>query len=192
MDEISPKPARQYAEKPAPKPLGPRRLNDMALAYVARFATSAARLEAYLTRKLRERGWEGDTHQGHAAIQTLIARFVDAGYVDDETYARMKSGSLLRRGYGARRIDQALNFDGIDEPLRADIAPNAHESRQAALIYARKKRLGPYAREVPDAPLREKHLASFLRAGHAMGIARKILATPDIETLEQWAQDEDE
>jgi regulatory protein len=181
----------QSRQKPAPKPLNPRILHDLALAYVARFATSAARLESYLARKLRERGWDGEAHEGQSAIQTLTARFVEAGYIDDEAYARMKSGSLQRRGYGARRIEQALAHDGIDEPLRQDAAPSPAQARQAALLYARKKRLGPFARTAPDPPTREKHLAALLRAGHAMNLARTILSAPDPETLEDWAQEDD-
>src|SRR5690606_22662366 len=45
------------AARRAPKPLDAARLDELALTYVARFATSAAKLERYLKRKLRERGW---------------------------------------------------------------------------------------------------------------------------------------
>ena len=40
-------------------PLDEAGLNELALAYVARYATSRAKLLAYLARKLRERGWGG-------------------------------------------------------------------------------------------------------------------------------------
>ena len=68
------------AEKRPPKPLDARRLNDLALHYVARFATSAAKLADYLRRKLRERGWEGE---GEPDVAALTANFVAAGYIDD-------------------------------------------------------------------------------------------------------------
>ena len=55
------------------------RLGEMALAYVARFSTSAARLERYLRRKLRERGWDGE---GEPQVAALVERYVDLGYVD--------------------------------------------------------------------------------------------------------------
>ena len=87
------------------RPLGPARLEELALAYVARFATSAATVERYLIRKIRERGWEGEQPAEPAAI---VERFVTMGYIDDEAYARTKSGGLLRRGYGPRRVSQAL------------------------------------------------------------------------------------
>ena len=83
-----------------PKPLDAARLDELALTYVARFATSAARLERYLKRKLRERGWEGEREPDLAA---LVGRYVELGYVDDAAYARARSGSLLRRGYGTPR-----------------------------------------------------------------------------------------
>ncbi|WP_245978597.1 RecX family transcriptional regulator, partial [Aurantiacibacter xanthus] len=81
--------------------------------YVARFATSSGRLEAYLARKLRERGWE----EGEPGpdIPALVADFASRGYVDDEAYARTRSEGLLARGYGARRVGEALRQAGIDE-----------------------------------------------------------------------------
>src|SRR6476619_686098 len=92
-----------------PRPLDPARLEELALSYVARVATSAGKLESYLIRKLRERGWDGERPADPGAI---AARFVDLGYLDDEAYARAKSGGLMRRGYGQRRVTQALSAAG--------------------------------------------------------------------------------
>src|SRR5579864_698448 len=41
----------------SPAPLDRERLEEMALRYVGRFATTKAKLTAYLWRKVRERGW---------------------------------------------------------------------------------------------------------------------------------------
>src|ERR1700741_413675 len=101
-----------------PRPLDSARLDELALTYVARFATSRAKLAAYLQRKLRERGWEGDCEPPLAA---LLDRFEAAGYVDDAAFARARSGSLLRRGYGSRRVNQALGAAGIGEDIRAEV-----------------------------------------------------------------------
>lgn len=184
--------ARRH-ERRAPRPLTSVRLEEMALAYVARFATSAGKLEAFLSRKLRERGWEGEEHsgEGRAAIAALIGRFVELGYVDDAGFARMRSGSLLRRGYGARRIAQDLDAAGIDEHIREDCAPDEGAARRAALALARKKGLGPYTRGVEpgeslDPALREKQMASLLRAGHGMGVARALIALRDPGEAESW------
>ena len=115
------------------KPLDPARLEDMALAYVARFSTTAVKFERYLTRKLRERGWDGEEE---APIAATVARYVELGYIDDESYARMKSGSLLRRGYGARRVRQALGDSRLAERLA--YAPDAvAPAQQAAGLHPR-------------------------------------------------------
>ena len=92
-----------------PPPLDPARLEQLALAYVARFATTRGKLEGYLARKLRERGWDSETAP---AVAQLAERFEQAGYIDDTAYARAKTGSLLRRGYGMRRVTQALGAAG--------------------------------------------------------------------------------
>jgi regulatory protein len=171
-------------EKRPPKPLDPARLEELALAYVARFATSAAKLEDYLRRKLRERGWEGE---GPAPIAALAARFVESGFVDDLAYARAKSGSLLRRGYGGRRIGQALHAAGIDEEVREEVRPGEGAERRAALAMARKRRFGPYGTTPPDRPLREKQIAALLRAGHRLDSARELVNASSEQAALDWA-----
>ena len=181
------KPRPNSREKRVPKPLNPVRLNDLALHYVARFATSGAKLADYLRRKLRERGWEGE---GAAPIAELVERFVAAGYIDDAAYARAKSGSLLRRGYGQRRIGQALGQAGIAEEVREEVRAGAIEQRAAALALAKKRRFGPFSASPPDRPLREKQLAAMLRAGHPLDLARAVLSAATIEAAELWAEED--
>ena len=174
-------------QKRTPRPLDAARLDELALAYVARFAASAAKLESYLKRKLRERGWDGE---GTPPVAETVARCVQAGYVDDAAYARMKAGSLRRRGYGERRIEQALGAAGIAQPLREDARADEGEQRQAALALARRRRLGPFGAALDPAG-REKQLAALLRAGHRMDIARAIVHAADIAGVEAWAEDAD-
>lgn len=179
------RPSRPRAKRP-PKPLDETRLRDLALAYVARFATSGGKLETYLKRKLRERGWDGD---GEPDIAALVTRYAELGYVDDAAYARAKSGDLLRRGYGPRRVSQALGQAGIDEDVRASVAASAHEARAAALQLARKRRFGPFASEPADRALREKQLAAMIRAGHGFDIARAVLEAASEDEAEAWVSE---
>lgn len=167
-----------------PKPLDSRSLEEMALAYVARFATSAARLEGYLIRKLRERGWNGERP---ADIEGVVARLVQLRYVDDEAYARARSGSLLRRGYGERRIGQALYAAGIDEDVREAVQPGQSEARAAALAMARKRRFGPFGSRGSDRAVREKQIAAMLRAGHPLDSARQLVDAASVDAAEAWA-----
>jgi regulatory protein len=172
----------RQTRRPA-KPLNPARLEDMALAYVARFSTSAAKFERYLTRKLREKGWEGE---GEPPVAETVARYVELGYIDDGIYARMKSGSLLRRGYGARRVNQALGQAGIAEDLRAEVAPGEAAAREAAATYARRRRFGPFGAGPPDPATREKQLAAMVRAGHGFDAARALVDAASVAEVEQW------
>ncbi len=173
----------------APKPLDSARLEELALAYVARVATSAAKLEAYLRRKLRERGWEG---KGEPPVAALAARFVASGYVDDLAYAKAKTGGLLRRGYGARRIAQSLHAAGIAEAVREEVRPDHHAQRAAALALARKRRFGPFGAAPLDRPAREKQIAAILRAGHPLDSARRLVDALSEEAALAWAAGDDE
>lgn len=186
MDDTGSRPERR---KRAPKPLDSARLEELALNYIARFSTTASKLERYLQRKIRERGWEGDRQP---AVAGLVERCIESGYVDDEAYARMKSGSLLRRGYGERRVRQALGEAGVAEDVRERTRPNEAQSRRAALALARRKRLGPFANSPLDKPLREKQLAAMLRAGHPLDSARQIVDAASVAEAEEWAAEADD
>ena len=50
---------RDARRERVPNPLDPKKLDEMALAYAARFATSAGKLRSYLRRKVMTRGWAG-------------------------------------------------------------------------------------------------------------------------------------
>lgn len=168
-----------------PPPLDEKRLEELALAYVARFATSRAKLEGYLLRKLRERGWDGSEP---ADVMALGERFNAAGYLDDAAYAQMKAGSLLRRGYGQRRVGEALQAAGIAPELREAVRPDAATARQSALALARRRRLGPFGAPPVDRPAKDKQIAVFLRAGHSLDNARRIVDAAETETVEAWAE----
>ncbi len=167
-----------------PQPLDAAQLQALALAYVARYATSGARLERYLKGKLRERGWTGEAGADPGA---LVERFAALGYVDDEAFARARSGSLLRRGYGPRRIGQALGAAGISAAVRDELKPDERARRAAALALVRKRRFGPYGTQPLDQARREKQIATMLRAGHILADVRALIGAPTADAAEQWA-----
>jgi len=162
--------ASSAGQKSSPPPLDRERLEQLALAYVGRFATSRAKLVDYLRRKLRERGWDAETPP---PVEAVADRLVALRYVDDEAYATMKSGAMQRRGLGNRRIVQALRHDGIAEEIMGGTAPDEMARWEAAQRFAQRKRIGPFAGEQADRPVREKQFAAFLRAGHDMDTARR-------------------
>jgi len=160
----------RYSREKTRPPLDEQGLRDLALTYVGRFATSRVKLARYLERKLRERGWDSGKS---ADIEGLVAHFSELGYVDDAGFARMKGASMERRGLGIRRIGAALRADGVGEEDRAGAEESARAGEwDAADIFARRKRIGPYAEEKADIKRRDRQLAAFLRAGHRIEVAR--------------------
>ena len=193
------------------KPLDETSLRDLALSYVARFSTTGAKLEQYLARKIRERGVaeDADGRVKELDVSALVSDFITRGYVDDDAYARAKSRDLTARGYGAKRVEQALYVAGVDEQVRGDNAPSEARSREAAALLARKRRFGPYGaphggfedHETAEADRaeahkkREKQIAAMLRAGHLMDHVRFILEATNVDDIEAWieeAREEDE
>ncbi|WP_454279527.1 regulatory protein RecX [Sphingomonas sp. Marseille-Q8236] len=170
------------AERRPPKPLDPRSLEHLALRYVERFATTEGKLVDYLTRKLRERGWS-DTES--PAPRELAARMVALGYIDDRAYAEAKAASLARRGLGARRVRQALQAARVGTEDHEAIAPQmAEAARDAALAFARRKRIGPYGDGEADRAVREKQFAAMMRAGHGSTLSRRIVSAAPGETID--------
>ncbi|HEY0113927.1 MAG TPA: RecX family transcriptional regulator [Allosphingosinicella sp.] len=160
------------AKRPRP-PLDDEGLERLALFYAGRYATTRAKLGAYLKRKIVERGWDGS---GEAPVERLVQRFSELGYVDDRAFASARASSLLRRGYGGRRVAEALRGAGIEEEDAAPAREQAEEEAfEAALRFARRKRLGPYAEAPPDREGRQKAAAAMLRAGHRMDVVWKVL-----------------
>lgn len=205
------------------RPLNEQALRELALAYVARYATSSGKLAAYLKRKIRARGFveeEGAEEEGaeegaadpDALIQDIAARMAELGYVDDEAYAKARAGDLMRRGYGQRRIDEALRHAGIDETARLENAPSLYAQRRAALTLACKRRFGPFGasplsaeaedhegeeheRAVRPAPdmrdpshrkKREKQIAAMLRAGHGFDAACFLIDCASEQEAQDW------
>ena len=168
------------------KPLDPVRLEELALAYVARFATSTGKLIQYLRRKLRERGWEASAEPD---LPALVARFIAAGYVDDAGFALGRASGLRRRGFGDRRIDQSLRGAGIGDDDRAAARGDEAQARRAALVLARKRGFGPFGAERPDAAKRQKQFAAMLRAGHPLDSVRFLIDAPSEAEALEWVDE---
>ena len=179
---------RGRSRRREPLPLDSARLDELALTYVGRFATTRAKLESYLARKIRERGWAGERAP---ETQAVVERLVSLGYVDDAQYALSKARSLTGRGYGPRRVGQSLYAAGIgEEDGEAARELAGEESVEAALRYARRRRVGPFAVAPADPAARERALAAMIRAGHSFGLSKAILSLKpgedvDIEMLEE-------
>lgn len=166
--------------RPRP-PLTSTKLDELALHYVGRFATSRSKLISYLNRKVRERGWDGGAPPNLEAIAERLCRL---GYVDDAAFAVSKARALTGRGYGARRVGQALHAAGINEEDASEARDLADAERvDAAVKLARRRRFGPFSADLLDPKGREKALAAMIRAGHGFALSRAIVEMKPGESL---------
>ncbi|MFD1950051.1 regulatory protein RecX [Sphingomonas arantia] len=183
-------------------PLDREGLERLALHYLGRYATTRAKLSDYLHRKLKERGWAGvdldaesDGGAG-ATVEAIVVRMAELGYVDDRVFAEMRSAALGRRGYGRRRQADALRAAGVGEEDRAAALappeededgdePAVNSDHAAAMAFAKRKRIGPFATAALDPDMRRKALAAMMRAGHPYDLARRFVDCPPGEVPEE-------
>jgi len=177
----------------------PAALENAALHYLQRYAASSAQLRRVLRRRVLRASMveEVDAAAAHGEIDRLVERYLAAGLLDDRRYAEAQAASLGRRGASRHRIRQRLAAKGVDADLVEDALQVAAEESgasdlAAACILARRKRLGPYRKTGDRAAHRQKDLAALARAGFSLAIARRVLAAPDIEAVEQLARGEED
>lgn len=175
---------KQRRPRKPPTPIDAETLERLALAYVGRYATTRAKLKAYLARKLKQRGWE---ESGAPPLEDISEKCARLGFVDDAAFAAGRAAAFQRRGYGERRLTEALKAAGVSE---ADAALAREEARNAAaaavLRFAERKRLGPFAADVPSREQKRRQFAMMARAGHPSDLIRRLLdAVPgDIPELD--------
>ncbi len=184
--------SRQRTPRRSVPPLNEAKLQELALSYVGRFATTRAKLRSYLARKIRERGWSGEKD---ADLDALANRFASQGYIDDAAYALSKAQGLTARGYGERRVVEKLRVAGVEEADGKAARDHAQDEQlSAALRFAERRRLGPFARQkLAERSEREKAIAAMVRAGHSFGLARAIVemepgAALDMDELAERAR----
>jgi regulatory protein len=181
-----------------PRKATPAHLENAALHYLARFASSGENLRRLLLRKVaRSASTHGtDPEAGAAAVEALLRRLRQAGLLDDRLYAEARARSLGRRGISTRFIRARLMAKGVDaETAGAALAALAEETADpeltAAAALARRRRLGPYRPAADRAANRTRDLAALARAGFAYDLARRVVEAGSPEELEALAAGDD-
>lgn len=164
-----------------PRKVSPTYLENAALHYLKRYAATRSQLQRVLTRKVDKslKFHGGDRAEALGWMEALIARLIRNGLLNDEAYARMKAHSLRASGRSSRMIAQKLKLKGVAaETVQQKVADARAEvsEEDAARIWARKKRLGPFRKDLQTRQdHRQKDLAALARAGFAFGIAKKVI-----------------
>jgi len=175
------------------RPLSAQQLENVALHYLGRFASSSANLRRILLRKVARSGGGGE---GEALVDALIARYLASGLLDDRAYAVQTAASLARRGASRYGIAGKLRQKGVGSELIEEALGGLDSTGtgelQAACALARRRRLGPYRNASLRAQWRQKDMASLARAGFGLDIARRVLDAADVAVLEALARGEEE
>jgi len=169
-----------------PKKISQRYLYNSGLAYLQRYPASSMHFRFIMMRKINKscRHHEDQKIEDcQALLENLIQQFRDSGLLDDTAYLKGMITSLRRRGLSASQIQNKLRQKGYDtDDIHQEIQTYdneaLHESldsdnefygdKKAALIYARKKRIGPFDTENKKDP--QKSLASMARAGYSVAV----------------------
>jgi regulatory protein len=189
---------RKPRARKQPKPLTAASLDNAALHYLGRFASSSGNLRRVLMRKVargtRDSG-EGDAEAGARLVDEIIARYLRNGLLNDRAYAEQMAASLARRGGSRFSIAGKLAQKGVEAELVAAAMAALEEGGASELAAAcaliRRRRFGPYRAPGKRADYRQKDLASLARAGFGLSLARRVLKVPDVEALERLARGED-
>jgi regulatory protein len=182
-------------KRPA-RPITAKYLLNAATLYLERYPATAEGLRRVLGRRVRKAEMaEGPVMENvEQAIEALIARFVEAGAVNDKEFAQTKARALHRRGTSSRLTRQKLKHAGVDgETLERamaaldqelDTSP-AQREWQAAVALARRRRLGPFRLEKDRKDKRSRDLAAMARAGFAFDVAKKVIDAKDPDSLDE-------
>lgn len=167
---------RAETSKP-PEPLTKLKVEQIALAYVNRFDCTAGKLKQHLATRVRRLG--GD-EQAATWIGELVQRYCGSGVLDDARFAKNLASQLTRRGKSSRAISQKLALRGVPSEVASELMTSRKQDDpgaelEAALVYVRKRRLGPFRPADERAEHRQKDLASLARQGFSFDIAKKAL-----------------
>jgi regulatory protein len=185
------KPAKDQKKKRSPRKITPRYLENAALYYLQRYATSAGNLRRVLTRKVDRSCLFHETPPDafYPLIDSLILRYEQSGLLNDAAYAEGRAASLRRQGKSRSAITGKLRTKG----LAAEVIETALESVDAertdtdmpadlaaALKLARKRKIGRFNPAPESDPLLRRkeqlrEMGIMARGGFSFDIARQAL-----------------
>ncbi|MDI2112279.1 regulatory protein RecX [Commensalibacter nepenthis] len=168
-------------------------LQEYAMAYLARYNNTEKGLIRVLKAKLRRWALKSEQEgidqskidngiqQGLQQIPQIIAKVKKIGIVDDCSYTEYKMNSLIRSGRSQKAIQNKLLQKGVAfEVIQSVLGQYQDQDTEllAALVYARKRRIGPFRRvdrEVTHES-KQKEQSSFARGGFSFVMVDKVLS----------------
>ena len=180
------------APRPSPEHIK-KRLTNKAFHYLGRYASTSSRFETILRKFAQRKLGRADPVLLNKIIQEVTESCVRLGYIDDEAFIRSQFRQGLRSGFSQRRILLKLAQRGISRDLAEAVmyeqtsraADQRDSELAAALIYARKKSVGPYSRAELHPKDNQRHLARLARNGFAFDVAKQVMALPSADAADE-------
>ncbi len=177
--------------KKIPRKVSAASIENAALYYLGRYATSSENLRQVLERRIMRAAKHHDTNIDACSqlVGDLIKRYLENGILNDETYAQTQVASMNRRGKSLCAIrlclrQKALQIDIIDKAVKLLAKEIGSPDLAAAITYARKRRLGPYRRKTSTPVILDKELAALARSGFSYPIALRVVEARNVDELE--------
>lgn len=176
-------------KQPAPAPTRDS-LREVAYAYLGRAAASEAQVKARLGAAItawarRAAGAGDDEHEiataveaARALVPEIVADLASSRLLDDARFAAARAARLGEAGKSRRVILLHLASKGVDTETAHGVVPRDDAVElDAALRFARKRRLGPFARDddEPTRETRQKQLGAMARAGFDVSTCERVL-----------------
>jgi len=157
-------------------------LREVALDHLARYSTSRARLLRILDRRI-DRWVRQQAEPDPAAEQTaravargVVAALESDGLVDDAAFAETRALRLVRAGRSRVAIAAHLAARGVAmADTQAALPDDPQMELAAALVVARRRRIGPFREGAADPDSRRRELAVLARAGFPQELASRAL-----------------
>ena len=148
--------------------------------YLDRYEASEQRCREVLYRRVRAsisvHGGELSEHR--SLVEAVVSAQVASGRLDDARFASEWVESLRRRGASRLKIRFSLRQKGVSSSVVDSVlsAGDADAERAAAVAYAKRRRLGPYARVIAtEFKEKRRELAAMARAGFGYSLASEVL-----------------
>ncbi len=137
----------------------------LALARALNFLGYRARSEKEVRDRLRRYGY------GEEAVEGVVVRLKELGYLDDEDFARLVVREKARR-YGPRRVSAELRKSGVDAELARGVVEEEFAGR-GEVEQARSAAARRYNRGGSDAEARRVY-GFLVRRGYSAGVCAEV------------------
>ena len=181
---------REGRKRRGPKKVSEKYLERVALWYLDRWGGSSGKLRQVLGRRVAAsaRAHGTDPDEGRRWIDAIVTRLQESGLLNDRLVAESRARSHHAKGQPLSAVARRLRQDGL--PAVSELAEDRPApDLEAAVAYARRRRLGPYRPPEDREDRRERDMAALARRGFTFDLVRQVIEAEGPEALEDLLEE---